>query len=61
MRKIEGYELDILAAYGRGEFKSIATKAELAKFRAAARATAIEDSPMNLRPLSGKRVRKRTK
>lgn len=53
MPKIEAEELDILAAYERGEFKSIATKAELAKFRAAARATAIKDRRVNIRLSSG--------
>lgn len=53
MPKIEAEELDILAAYERGEFKSIATKAELAKFKAAARATAIKDRRVNIRLSSG--------
>lgn len=36
-------ELEIVAAYEAGQLKSVATKAELARFEAAARATAMKD------------------
>lgn len=39
MPKIDDYELEVLSAFEKGQLKSVATKAELAKFKAAARAT----------------------
>jgi predicted DNA binding CopG/RHH family protein len=51
--KLDAYETDILKAFERGEMKSVATKAELAKYRAAARATAIKDKRVNIRLSSG--------
>lgn len=53
MPKIDDYELEILGAYEKGQLKSVATKAELAKFKAAARATAIKDRRINIRLSSG--------
>jgi predicted DNA binding CopG/RHH family protein len=53
MPKIDAYEREILAAYETGELKSVATKAELAKIKAAARATAIKDRRVNIRLSSG--------
>jgi predicted DNA binding CopG/RHH family protein len=53
MPKIEDDELEILNAYETGQLKSVATKAELAKFKAAARATAIKDRRVNIRLSSG--------
>lgn len=53
MPKIDDYELEILGAYEKGQLKSVATKAELAKFKAAARATAIKDRRVNIRLSSG--------
>jgi predicted DNA binding CopG/RHH family protein len=53
MPKIDEYEHEILSAYETGQLKSIATKAELAKFKAAARATAIKDRRVNIRLSSG--------
>ena len=41
MPKIEKYEYEVLSAFEKGKLKSVATKMELAKFKAAARATAI--------------------
>jgi len=41
------------AAFGKGALKSVATKAELAKFKAAARATALKDKRVNIRLSSG--------
>jgi len=40
MPKIDEYEVGVLNAFEKGQLKSVATKAELAKFKAAARATA---------------------
>lgn len=53
MPNIDEYELEILSAYETGKLKSIATKSELAKFKAAARATAIKDRRVNIRLSSG--------
>ncbi|OIQ67219.1 hypothetical protein GALL_512030 [mine drainage metagenome] len=49
MPKIDDYEHEILSAHEAGQFKSVATKAELAKFKAAARATATKDGCVNIR------------
>jgi len=49
MLKLDRYEHDILAAYDAGELASIATKNELARIRAAARATATKDKRVNIR------------
>lgn len=53
MPKIDEYELEVLKVYEKGSLKSIATKSELAKFRAAARATAIKDRRVNIRLSAG--------
>ena len=53
MPNIDDYELEILSAYEKGKLKSVATKGELAKFKAAARATAIKDRRVNIRLSSG--------
>ena len=53
MRKIDPYERHILGAFERGTLKSVATKAELAAFKSAARATAIKDRRINIRLSSG--------
>jgi len=53
MPKIDPYEHEILTAFEKGQLKSVATKAELAKFKAAARATAIKDRRVNIRLSSG--------
>jgi predicted DNA binding CopG/RHH family protein len=53
MPKTDAYESELLAAYDKGALKSVATKAKLAKFRAAARATAIKDRRVNIRLSSG--------
>ena len=53
MPKIDEYELEVLSAFERGTLKSVATKAELAKYKAAARATAIKDRRVNIRLSSG--------
>jgi predicted DNA binding CopG/RHH family protein len=53
MPKIDTDELEILTAFEKGQLKSIATKTELAKFKAAARATSIKDRRVNIRLSSG--------
>lgn len=53
MPNIDQYELEVLSAYESGKLKSVATKSELAKFKAAARATAIKDRRVNIRLSSG--------
>ncbi len=49
MAKIDPYEQEILAAFEQGELKSVATKTELEKLKAAARATAMKDRRVNIR------------
>jgi predicted DNA binding CopG/RHH family protein len=49
MSKIDAYEQEVLTAFEKGALKSFATKAELAKFKAAARATAVKDRRINIR------------
>ena len=51
MPKIDAYEHEVLAAFEKGQLKSVATKVELAKFKAAARA--IKDRRVNIRLSSG--------
>lgn len=53
MPKTDPYESDLIAAFEKGALKSVATKAELSKFRAAARATAIKDRRVNIRLSTG--------
>ena len=53
MPKTDRYEDEILAAFDKGAMRSVATKAELSRFRAAARATAIKDRRVNIRLSSG--------
>lgn len=53
MPKIDDYENEVLAAFDKGQLKSVASKAELAKFKAAARATALKDRRINIRLSSG--------
>jgi predicted DNA binding CopG/RHH family protein len=49
MSKLDPYELEVLEAYESGKLKPIASKAELQRMRAAARATAIKDKRINIR------------
>lgn len=49
MPNVDAYEREILSAFDKGSLKSVATKAELEKFRAAARATAVKDRRVNIR------------
>ncbi len=53
MPNIDDDELEILSAHEAGKLKSVATKGELAKFKAAARATGIKDRRVNIRLSSG--------
>jgi predicted DNA binding CopG/RHH family protein len=53
MPNIDDYELEIANAYDEGRLKSVATKSELARFKAAARATALKDRRVNIRLSSG--------
>lgn len=53
MAKIDREEAELLAQLDKGQLKSVATKNELAKFKAAARATAIKDRRVNIRLSSG--------
>lgn len=53
MPKIDDYENEVLTAFDKGQLKSVASKAELAKFKAAARATALKDRRVNIRLSSG--------
>ena len=49
MMKLDAYEREVLTAYERGKLRSIATKSEMEKLKAAARATAIKDRRVNIR------------
>lgn len=49
MPNVDAYEREILSAFDRGSLKSVATKAELETFKAAARATAVKDRRVNIR------------
>lgn len=49
MSRLDPYELDVLKAYESGALKPGASKAELQRLRAAARATAIKDKRVNIR------------
>lgn len=53
MSKIDDDELKVITAFEKGRLVSVASKAELAKFKAAARATAIKDRRVNIRLSSG--------
>ena len=49
MPKFDDNEREVLDAFERDRLVSVATKAELDRFRAAARATAIKDRRVNIR------------
>jgi hypothetical protein len=53
MKKLDVEEQSILSAYEAGALTSVASKAELAKFKAAARSTAVKDKRVNIRLSSG--------
>ncbi len=46
--KIDDEELDVLNTFEKGRLKSVATKTELAKFKAVARATALKDRRVSI-------------
>ena len=47
--RLDACELNVLRAFEKGELKSVATKGELEKLKAAARATAIKHRRVNIR------------
>ena len=49
MKKLDADEEEILGAYEAGKLKSVVTQSELAKFKAAARSTAVKDKRVNIR------------
>ena len=49
MSKVDAYEMDILRAFEGGKLRSVATKGELERLKAAARATSIKDRRVNIR------------
>ena len=49
MPNVDAYEREVLSAFEKGNLKSVATKGELEKFRAAARVTAVKDRRVNIR------------
>ena len=49
MTQPDAFEVEINKAYETGKLKSVASKAELNRVRAAARATAIKDRQVNIR------------
>jgi len=49
MSELDPYELEVLEAYESGKLKPVASKAELQRLRASARATAIKDKRVNIR------------
>ena len=55
MTKLDAQEIELLEAFEKGKvkLKSVATKDELAKFKAAARATAVKVKRVNIRLSSG--------
>jgi predicted DNA binding CopG/RHH family protein len=53
MTRIDAYEAEVVGAYEKGALKSVATKDEFARLRAAARATATKDRRVNIRLSSG--------
>ncbi len=49
MPNVDAYEQEVLSAFEKGSLKSVATRDELDKFKAAARATAVKDRRVNIR------------
>jgi hypothetical protein len=48
MPKIDTYEQEVIDAFEKGKLKSVATKAELARLKAAAHARGIKDRRVNI-------------
>lgn len=53
MATLDAYEQEVLQAYESGKLASVGTKAELARMKAAARATGIKDRRVNIRLSAG--------
>lgn len=53
MMQLDPFEVELIDAFEAGKLKSVATKAELARLKAAARATAIKDRRVNIRLSAG--------
>lgn len=53
MATLDSFEQDLLADYEAGSLRSVATKSEIARLKAAARATATKDRRVNIRLSSG--------
>ena len=53
MAKIDAYEKEVLEVFEQGALESVATKEELTRLKAAARATAVKDRRVNIRLSSG--------
>ena len=53
MAELDAYEAEVLESYEKGDLQSLATPDELARIKAAARATAIKDRRVNIRLSSG--------
>lgn len=53
MTQPDPLEVEIIEAYEAGKLKSVASKAELSRLKAAARATAIKDRRVNIRLSAG--------
>jgi predicted DNA binding CopG/RHH family protein len=53
MKTLDADELELLSAFEAGRLGSVASKAELARIKASARATAIKDKRVNIRLSSG--------
>lgn len=53
MPTIDDSELEIPQAFEHGQLKSVATETELARFKSAAKATALKDRRVNIRLASG--------
>jgi predicted DNA binding CopG/RHH family protein len=53
MATLDRYEQEVLEAYESGRLQPTGTKAELARLKAAARATAIKDRRVNIRMSAG--------
>jgi predicted DNA binding CopG/RHH family protein len=49
VQQIDADEAGLIDAYEKGALRSVATKAELARYKAAARATATKDRRVNIR------------
>ncbi|GAA4406212.1 hypothetical protein [Quisquiliibacterium transsilvanicum] len=53
MARPDPFEVEIVDAYEAGKLKSVASKAELDRLKAAARATALKDRRVNIRLSAG--------